>query len=313
MSKSLFIIILTASFAFISASISEGKKPKTIAQLGEKLFFDPILSKDYSISCGSCHNPNIAFSDSIAFSLGVGSAATKRNTPTVMNVGSFSAFFWDGRAKNLELQAIMPIEHPDEMALPISEALFRLNNHKEYRKLFKKFFNAAATAENIGQAMAAFQLGLETANTPFDRWMNGDENAMSASAKNGRQIFNNKGKCFDCHFGPDFNGDEFKNIGLYDGQKFNDAGRFEFTKDSADLGKFKTPGLRNIAITAPYMHNGMFSTLREVIDFYNNPDLFVQNPINRDSLLNQPLNLTEQEMIDLEAFLHALTDERFKK
>jgi cytochrome c peroxidase len=313
MAKPYFIIVLIISFAFISANLKEVKKPKSIEQLGEKLFFDPILSKDNTISCGSCHKPEFAFGDNSAFSIGVDSVLTKRNTPSVMNVSAFSSFFWDGRAKTLEEQALMPIEHPNEMDLPMEEALIRLNQNKEYKRLFKKFFKAPATKENLGKAMAAFQLSLETANSPFDRWMNGDKMAMSLAAQKGRKIFNEKAKCFDCHFGPDFNGGDFKNIGLYDGKAFNDQGRFIVTGDSADLGKFKTSGLRNIAVTAPYMHNGMFSTLREVIEFYNTPDSFVKDPINRDSLLNQPLNLTEQEMLELEEFLKALTDQRFVK
>jgi len=127
----------------------------------------------------------------------------------------------------------------------------------------------------------------------------------------GREVFMNKGKCFDCHFSPDFTGDEFRNVGLYTGkERFADSGRFEITKDSADLGKFKVPGLRNVAVTAPYMHNGMFKTLEEVIEFYDQPDKFVTGSINRDTLV-RPLNLTPQEKSDLKAFLEALTDQRF--
>ncbi len=122
-----------------------------------------------------------------------------------------------------------------------------------------------------------------------------------------------KAKCFDCHFSPDFTGDEFRNIGLFDQHQFVDRGRFDVTKDSADLGKFKVPGLRNVAITPPYMHNGMFNTLEEVIEYYDNPFKFVANPINADSLMQKPLGLTKEEKSDLVAFLHALTDLRFVK
>ncbi len=134
---------------------------------------------------------------------------------------------------------------------------------------------------------------------------------MSESARRGRKIFLEKGRCFDCHFSPDFTGDEFRNIGLYDGGRLNDTGRFGVTKDNSDLGKFKVPGLRNVAVTAPYMHDGSIATLREVIDYYDNPDQFGIHSIGRDSLLARPLGLTEQEKQDLEAFLHALTDDRF--
>jgi cytochrome c peroxidase len=314
MRNSLKILSVILVFVVASAlSPTDVKKSKSIEQLGEKLFFDPILSKDFTISCASCHKPAFAFGDNVAFSKGLGGALTARNTPSVMNVSAFERFFWDGRAKTLGEQALMPIEHPGEMGLPIEEAIERLNNNKVYKKLFEKFFNAPANRENLGKAIAAFQLSLETSSTPFDRWMNGSQSAVSESAKRGRQVFNEKGKCFDCHFGPDFTGDEFRNIGLFDGTTLIDKGRFEVTKDSADLGRFKTPGLRNIAVTAPYMHNGMFATLKEVIDYYDNPAKFIHNSINRDSLLNVPLNLTEQEKADLEEFLHTLTDDRFKR
>lgn len=121
-----------------------------------------------------------------------------------------------------------------------------------------------------------------------------------------------KGKCFDCHFSPDFTGDEFRNIGLFNGKNLNDAGRFAISKDSLDLGKFKVPGLRNIAVTAPYMHNGMFKTLEEVIDYYDQPNRLMPDAIGRDTLLAQPLNLSLEEKADLKAFLEALTDDRFK-
>ena len=140
-----------------------------------------------------------------------------------------------------------------------------------------------------------------------------DTLSFSVSAKRGREIFLGKGKCFDCHFGPDFTGDDFKNIGLFNGKDLNDSGRYVITRDPADLGSFKVPGLRNVAVTKPYMHNGMFKTLKEVIDYYDMPDKFVSNSINRDTLLARPLHLTPQEKKDLEAFLNSVTDYRFSK
>jgi len=142
---------------------------------------------------------------------------------------------------------------------------------------------------------------------------NDDTTGFGKSEQRGQVIFNEKGKCFDCHFGPDFTADQFRNIGLFNGKDLNDSGRFVVTRKLADLGKFKTPGLRNISVTAPYMHNGMHKTLREVIDYYNEPDKFVKNSINRDTLLIKPLNLTEVEKKDLENFLMSLTDRRFVK
>lgn len=315
------VIILATLLAFIIACNSSGEKneikqrkePSNKEELGELLFFDPILSRDKSISCASCHKPEFAFGDNVALSFGVDSAQGARNAPSAMNVSSRSFFFHDGRAETLEDQAIGPIENPVEMDLPINEAVKRVNEDAEYAKFFMKIFGKKATRENLAEAIASYERTLETGDTPFDHYMQGEEEAMSESAKRGQEIFNEKGKCFDCHFGPDFTGDEFRNIGLYNAKDLSDAGRFAVTKDSSDIGRFKVPGLRNIAITAPYMHNGMFRTLREVIDFYNDPKQFVKGSVNIDTLLKKPLNLSEQEKQDLEAFLHALTDARFMK
>jgi cytochrome c peroxidase len=138
-------------------------------------------------------------------------------------------------------------------------------------------------------------------------------NPRSASAIRGREIFMDKGKCFDCHFSPDFTGDEFRNIGLYNGKQLNDPGRFTITHTKDDLGRFKVPGLRNVAVTGPYMHNGMFRTLDDVINYYDDPAKVIPDAINRDPLLNGKLNLTVQDKQDLKAFLEALTDDRFKR
>lgn len=279
--------------------------------LGEKLFFDKILSKDFSLSCASCHIPEFAFADTAALSLGVNGQIGTRNTPSCMNMSARETFFWDGRAQTLEEQALMPIENPIEMNLPIDSAIARLQAHELYPFLFYKVYgDSIITKEYLASALANFQRSLETLSD-YDKFVNGNENAISAQAKRGLEIFNVKGKCLECHFASDLTGDEFRNIGLFDQEKYTDFGRFDFSKDSADMGKFKVPGLRNVAITAPYMHDGSFKTLREVIDYYDNPDAFVPKAINRDSILNMPLQLTEQEKDDLEAFLHTLTAPQF--
>lgn len=284
----------------------------TKIDLGKKLFFDPILSLDKSISCASCHQPQFAYADNKAFSLGVNDSLGTRNTPSVMNMLNRPFFFHDGRAASLEQQAIMPIENPVEMNLSFTEAIKRVNEDEEYFNLFKQLYKAEPNTENITNALAEFQRSLESdGSAPHDLWMNDtDTNAMSISQQRGRDIFlSDEFKCFDCHFGPDFTGDQFRNIGLYDNVKLLDKGRFDVTNDSNDIGKFKTPGLRNIALTAPYMHNGMFNTLEEVIDFYSNPYDFVENPINLDSVMIEPLNLSDEQKTDLVNFLHSLTDE----
>lgn len=281
---------------------------KTKAQLGKKLFSDPILSKDNSISCASCHIPAFGFADTFAISLGVGGTPGSRNAPSVMNLRGHDPFFWDGRAANLETQALMPIENPVEMNLPIGQAVKRLNQNKIYRNLFLSIYKQLPNAKNLGHALAAFQKTLETDESDFDL------DQMSESAERGRQLFvSEKTKCFDCHNGTDFTNDDFKNIGLYDGISLVDEGRYAITKNKEDLGKFKTPGLRNVAVTAPYMHNGMFKTLEEVIEYYDNPYRIVPKPINIDSTLREPLNLSQQNKTDLVNFLKALTDKQFLK
>ncbi|WP_295236303.1 cytochrome c peroxidase [Sediminibacterium sp.] len=281
---------------------------KTKAQLGKKLFFDPILSKDHTISCASCHIPANGFADTLAISLGVNASPGSRNAPTVMNLRGHDPFFWDGRAASLEEQALMPISNPVEMDLPITEAIKRLNNSKAYKQLFVSIFKQLPSPKNLGLALAAYQNTLETDESAFDL------DQMSASAERGRQLFvSDKTKCFDCHNGPDFTNDEFKNIGLYDGINLTDEGRYTITKNKDDIGKFKTPGLRNIAVTAPYMHNGMFKTLEEVVEYYDNPYQFVAKPINIDSTLRDPLKLTIDQKKDLVNFLKALTDKQYLK
>jgi cytochrome c peroxidase len=282
------------------------------AELGKLLFHDPILSLDSTVSCASCHIPAFAFADTVPLSKGVGGAIGSRNTPSAMNMAARSHFFFDGRAATLAEQALGPIANPVEMNLPVDSAIARLNRHPAYRQYFRKLYRSRPTAALLGDALEAFQNTLETSSTPFDRWMKGDTDAMTPDQIAGRKVFMEKGKCFDCHFGPDFTGDEFRNAGLFDGAEWNDVGRFAVTKDSADLGKFKVPGLRNIAVTAPYMHNGRMATLREVIDFYNDPYSIVPTPINMDTIMEGPLHLSELEKQQLEAFLHALTDDRFE-
>ena len=294
-----------------SAFRADERFPRSSEDLGRLLFEDRLLSSDQTISCASCHIAAFAFSDTSAVSTGVRGQKGARNTPAITNMSARSAFFWDGRAGTLEQQVLQPIQNPVEMDLPLPVALERLRNSARYRGFFQAIYGRQPDTLTLADALASFVRTLETGNTPFDRWMQGDETAMSASAIRGRQLFMTKGKCFDCHFSPDFTGDEFRNIGLYDGVALNDPGRFAVTKDSSDLGKFKVPGLRNIAVTGPYMHDGAMRTLREVIDYYDQPDRFVSHSYNRDPLLAKPLGLTEQEKRDIETFLAALTDDRF--
>lgn len=297
---------LVALFSFYT-----GTDVNTKAALGKKLFSEKILSQDSSVSCASCHKPQFAFADTTAFSIGIGGKLTKRNTPSVLNMKNRPYFFWDGRAASLEEQALMPIQNPDEMNLSIAEAVKRLNTSTVYKNLFLKIFKQAATEKNLAAAFAAYERTLETVDSKFDDWSN-NLKKLTSQEERGRQIFvGDKSKCFECHRMEDFTTDEFKNIGLYNEKALNDAGLYNITKKEKDKGKFKIPGLRNIGVTAPYMHNGMFKTLEEVVDYYNNPTQFVKDGINTDELLRQPLGLTEKEKKDLVAFLKTLTDKKY--
>lgn len=309
LATALLILLVIANFSFIDP----GEKINTKAELGKKLFNEKLLSLDSSISCASCHKPAFAFADTTPFSTGIFGKPTNRNTPSVLNMKNRPYYFWDGRAKSLEDQSLMPIANPDEMGLPIPEAVARLNSSAEYKRLFQKIFHQPVTEKNLAAALAAFEKTLETVDSKFDDWSN-NLSSLSVEEERGRQLFiGSKAKCFDCHSMEDFTDDGFKNIGLYNQKESADAGRFMLTKNISDLGKFKTPGLRNVAVTAPYMHDGRFKTLEQVVSYYNTPFMFVDDPVNIDSALLQPLGLTQQEKKDLVSFLKTLTDKAYIK
>jgi len=307
-----FVLVLSLLGTFLFYSFTSTLPSITKEQLGERLFFEKALSADNTLSCASCHIPEHGFADTAAFSIGVGGRLGKRNTPSCANVSARPYLFYDGRASSLEDQVHFPVTDTNEMSAQLSLVIKRLAANKEYRTFFKMVYGSAPNATNIAEAIAAYERTLETSSTPFDRYMDGNDAAISASAIRGRELFmGKKAKCFDCHFSPDFTGDEFRNIGLYDGKTYKDEGRYAITHNKEDLGKFKVPGLRNVAVTGPYMHNGMFRTLRQVIDYYDDPYKTVASPINMDTLLLQPLHLTEEEKTDLESFMLTLTDDRF--
>lgn len=313
MKKYVIVIASAGLFGLFQFSYT-GKKPISKVDLGRLLFFDPILSRNMTISCASCHKPGYAFADTSAVSVGVHGTKGNRNTPSVMNVALQRSFFWDGRAKSLEEQALAPIENPIEMNLPLDKALLRLKRSKTYRVYFNEIFNTTPNRENVAEAISAFERTLETIDSPFDNWkFLDDPSAVGDDMKRGFVVFNGKGKCVNCHFGSDFTNGGFRNIGLFNGRDLNDSGRAVITRKNEDAGKFKIPGLRNVANTAPYMHNGRLATLKEVIEFYNYPGKIVPGGINRDSLLTKPLGLTPREKLDLEAFLRSLTDKRFTR
>ncbi|TLD41973.1 MAG: Cytochrome c551 peroxidase [Candidatus Jettenia ecosi] len=283
--------------------------PQTPAkiELGKKLFFDPRLSGNNWISCASCHNPVLGFADGLPrFIGGPGSKEGGRHSPTIINCAYNELQFWDGRAPTLEAQAIGPVQNPDEMFETLDNAVRKLGKLPDYVKAFQEVFGTGVTVDGIAKALAAFERTIIYANSPFDKYMQGDANAMNESAKRGMNLFNGKAECIICHNGPNFTDNKFHNIGVpAEGPVKEDLGRYNITKNESDKGAFKTPTLRNITDTAPYMHDGFFSTLFEVVLFYNAGGGRSENK----SPHIHPLRLTPEEINDLIEFLKALTGE----
>lgn len=267
--------------------------------LGKQLYFDPRLSVDKSISCASCHDPTKGWSNGEQFATGVNAQLGGRNSPTVLNSAYNRFQFWDGRAPSLEHQAVGPIQNPIEMAMTIDDVIDRLNEIDGYREQFQEVFGTDVTEEGIGKAIAAYERTILTGNAPYDRYKAGDESALSESADRGRELFFGKAHCSACHVGPNFTDNAFHNIGVGMDADEPDLGRYVVSGLEGDKGAFKTPTLREIARTAPYMHDGSMKTLEEVVEHYNKGG--VKNPYLDEEIFE--LNLTEQEKADLVTFL----------
>ncbi|HEY2784213.1 MAG TPA: cytochrome c peroxidase [Fimbriiglobus sp.] len=274
--------------------------PEKVA-LGRKLFFDPILSTDNTVACASCHHPDKAFGGGEATSKGIRGQATKRKAPSLVNRAYGSAFFWDGRVKSLEEQALKPIEDPTEMGSKLPAVLARLKADEKYSAAFGKAFPGEdVSAATLAKAIASFERALLRGNAPVDRFQKkGERSALSAEEIHGFWLFDSKARCWRCHGGANFTDDSFRNTGVSWGK---DAGRVAVTKDEADRGKFKIPTLRGIGVSGPFMHDGSLKTLADVVDFYNRGG--GANP-NRDPAL-APLGLTAEEKRALVAFLKTL-------
>ncbi|MDH3256091.1 MAG: cytochrome-c peroxidase [Nitrospinota bacterium] len=275
--------------------------------LGKLLYFDPRLSGDNTISCATCHHPDKGWSDGHPRTIGFGGKELGRHSPTIINSGYFEAQFWDGRASTLEEQAKGPIQSPVEMNQKTDELIEELGAIPEYREMFSKVFGESGiTLDNIAKAIATFERSVVSTNSAYDKYMQGDEKAMSPAAVNGMELFFGKAKCGICHNGPALTDSGFHNIGVkQDGPLTEDLGRFNISKDEFDKGAFKTPGLRSISQSAPYMHVGNEATLKDVIDFYKRGGDVAEN---RSALIT-PLELSEQEVLELVEFLKALDGE----
>ena len=280
-------------------------------ELGRLLFFDPILSQNNDMSCASCHHPDLGFADGKQQAVGDNGTVLPRSAMSLWNVAYNTNFFWDGRAATLEEQTDTPFTNKDEMASTPGEIEKELQAIPEYVDLFEKAFGSTDSVnyENVQNAIAAFERTLITNNSPFDRYAAGEVTALTPAQRRGLALFRSAAtRCFECHSAPTFSDDSFSLTGVPDlpGQT-HDTGRQEVEPSGLD-GAFKAPTLRNIALTAPYMHNGVFATLEEVVDFY------AKGGGRDDGVENVDIHVTgfdmsEQEKADLVAFMYGLTDE----
>jgi cytochrome c peroxidase len=269
-------------------------------ELGRQLFEDPRLSGDESLSCASCHPKEMAYAEGVAFSEGAGGAPMPRHTPTVLNAAYNRYINWDGKFANISQLVLAVLANPRNMNMQDEGVLVsRLESVPEYRARFQEVFGGTASRERVALALDAYVRGLTTPNSPFDRYAAGDRGALTDAQQRGLVLFVGKADCAMCHRGPNFADDQFHALGL----PGDDEGRFKVTGVEADRYAFKTPTLRNVELTAPYMHDGSVSTLRAVIDLYDAGG-GTQQP---KSLLLRKLHLTEREKSDLIAFLESLT------
>ena len=277
------------------------------AELGWLLYFDNRLSVDGTVSCASCHDPKFAFTDGERFSKGIRGQLGGRSAPTVINRAYSLEQFWDGRAKTLEEQAKGPIANPIEMGFTHDACAKCIAGIPGYRQRFKEAFGTQdVTIDHIAKAIATFERTVLSGNSPYDRFKAGDENALTPAQKRGMEIFfSNNARCDSCHEGINFTNGKYANVGIGMDRTMPDLGRYEVTKREEDKGAFKTPTLREIAHTGPYMHDGSLKTLEEVIDHYNKGGIKNQW-LHADV---RELKLTDEQKKDLVEFLKALSGE----
>ena len=286
---------------------SDNPVTKEKVELGKALYFDKRLSKDSTVSCASCHDPKKGWTDQSPVSTGIRGQKGGVSAPSVLNSAYYELQFWDGRAKSLEEQAKGPIQNPIEMGFTHAEAVARLKTIKGYAPLFKAAFgDAEIDIERVAKAIATFERTVLTGNSKYDKWLAGDKTAMSASEIRGHALFNGKANCAICHDGFNFSNSDFHNIGVGMQAKEPNLGRYGQTKEDKHKGAFKTPTLRNLRDTAPYMHDGSEHTLAQVVDYYDKGG--ASNPWLDGRM--KPLKLTAAEKKDLIAFLDALNGDK---
>ena len=275
-------------------------------QLGKALFFDPRLSANGAISCASCHNPALGWTDGLKTGVGINGTLLGRATPTIANVAFNTQFMWDGRKKSLEDQALGPMKTPEEMRTDLTAAVHMLSTLDGYRDMFAKAFPGEPIGEDtIAKAIAAFERTVVSTDSRFDRWLAGERTALTRAQWRGYQVFKDpeRGNCAACHSGANFTNNGFHNIGILQAEGRSDDGRFKVRPLASMKGAFKTPTLRDIALTAPYFHDGSAPTLMAVVEHYNRGGDDKTN-LSKDV---RALNLDETDKADLVAFLEALT------
>ncbi len=276
-------------------------------ELGKMLYFDTRLSKDGTLSCATCHDPKMAWAEDTPTSSGIEGQLGDMNSPTVINSAYATSQFWDGRAATLEEQALGPIENPVEMGHDLEAMIGQLNELDGYREHFQKVFGTDVTRDGIAKAIATFERTVLSGNSPYDKYMAGDEDALTDAQKRGMELFNTVG-CADCHTPPLFSGYDFYNAGIGMDKNPPAQGRMAVTSDEADLGAFRVPPLREVANTAPYFHDGSVATLEEAVALMagggiDNPNLSVLLKLVGEA------DLTEENQADLVEFLKALSGE----
>jgi len=268
-------------------------------ELGQELFFDLRLSRTDRVACATCHDPKKGFSNGQRLAEGVDGRKGTRHVPSLINVGYSQPLFWDGRADDLQRQALLPIQNKVEMDMPLDVLEKKLNGIADYKQRFEQVYGGSVTADRIAAALAAYQRTIVSNDTPFDRYLRGDRKSLSATAKRGMELFFGQARCSRCHTGAQLTDNKFHNIGAGDPA---DTGRRAVTRRREDQGAFRTPQLREVAHTAPYMHDGSFQTLKEVVQHYNFGGVTDHENNHRDELL-EVLYLGEDQVDDLISFL----------
>lgn len=295
---------------------------KPVIELGKMLFFDPRLSSSNQISCSSCHDPEFNWSNGRSVALGHDQQEGRRNSMSLENSWMHKDLFWDGRVGSLEDQAAMPIQDSLEMHSDLGDVVEKISKIAAYQPYFEDAFpGRSISQETITSALAYFQRSLTSRKSDFDYFLDGKHDRMSDQQIRGLHLFRTKARCMNCHNGPNFTDEEFHNLGLhYYGRKLEDLGRYNVSHDPKDIGKFRTPSLRNVMETGPWMHNGIFDNMDGILNMYNagmarpKPRPGLENdpnfPVTSDLLIQ--LQLTQEEKDDIIAFLEAISAPSFR-